>query len=110
MEGIRRHLSFANVASALALFIVLGGGSAVALSGSNTVQSDDLGPGAQVKAPDVANNAIDSADIKNGQVSVKDTNKVIPSGATITGAFRETEDDSQGGGVFLFFGQDFHGL
>jgi hypothetical protein len=31
--GLRRHLSFANVASALALFAALGGGSAMALSG-----------------------------------------------------------------------------
>jgi len=92
-------------------FIVLGGGSAVALGGHNTVQSDDLGPGAQVKAPDVADNAVVSSDIKNGTVSVKDTNKVIPSGATITGAFRESEDDSNGSGVAtLQFGVDFYGL
>jgi hypothetical protein len=44
---------------------VLGGGAAVALTGSNTVQSDDLGPGAQVKAPDVAANAVDGPDVKD---------------------------------------------
>ena len=72
MRRIRQHLSFANVASAIALFVALGGGTAVALSGSNTVQSDDLGPGAQVKAPDVADNAVVSSDIKDGQVTRKD--------------------------------------
>jgi len=93
-------------------FVVLGGGSAVALSGSNTVQSDDLGPGAQVKAADVAANAINSSNIQNGQVSVQDTNKVIPSKATVTGAFRELEDDNSGGtgSSIIQFSQDFHGL
>ena len=47
MRRIRPHLSFANVVSVIALFVALTGGiTAVALSGQNTVQSDDLGPGA----------------------------------------------------------------
>jgi hypothetical protein len=99
----------AMVVACIALFVALGG-SAVALNGSNTVQSDDLGPGAQVKAPDVADNAVVSSDIKNGQVSVKDTNKVIPSGSTITGAFREAEDEGSSGSVNLEFSQSFYGL
>ena len=53
-ERLRSHLTYANVISTLCLFLLLGGGSAVALSGTNTVQSDDLGPGSQVTAPDVA--------------------------------------------------------
>jgi hypothetical protein len=113
MRRIRRHLTFANVASGTALFVALGGGTAVALTGSNTVQSDDLGPGAQVKAPDVAANAIVSDSIKNGEVSVLDTNKVIPSGATVKGAFKEQEDDSGTGAgplADLSFSVDFHGL
>jgi hypothetical protein len=57
-ERLRSHLTYANVISTLCLFLLLGGGSAVALTGSNTVQSDDLGPGAQVKNPDVAANAV----------------------------------------------------
>ena len=79
-ERIRSHLTYANVISSVCLFLLLGGGTAVALNGANSVQSDDIGPGAQVKAADVADNAINSADIQNGQVSVRDTNKVIPSG------------------------------
>lgn len=64
-QRVRSHLTYSNVISTLCLFFVLGGGTAVALTGSNTVQSDDLGPGAQVKAPDVAANAIDAPDVKD---------------------------------------------
>ena len=42
-ERLRSHLTYANVVATIAVFLVLGGGSAVALSGTNTVQSDDLG-------------------------------------------------------------------
>ena len=55
MNSIRSKLTYANVMATLAVFIALGGGTtAVALNGSNTVQSDDIGPGAQVKAADIA--------------------------------------------------------
>ena len=68
-QRLRSRLSYANVIATLALFIALGGGTtAVALNGSNTVQSDDLGPGAQVKAPDIADNAVDGADIARDAV------------------------------------------
>jgi hypothetical protein len=102
MRRIREHLTYANVMATIAVFLVLGGGSAVALSGTNTVQSDDLGPGAQVKAPDVATGAVGSAaainesltgqDIKNqsgvdtcthgtvrlGQLCVRGENQTLP--------------------------------
>jgi hypothetical protein len=71
-ERIRCHLTYANVISTVCLFLLLGGGTAVALNGTNSVQSDDLGPGAQVKAADVADNAVSSADIANGQVKGAD--------------------------------------
>jgi hypothetical protein len=58
MRRIRSHLSYANVISTLCLFLLLSGGTAVALNGSNTVQSDDIGPGAQVKAADIAPSAL----------------------------------------------------
>jgi hypothetical protein len=61
--------SHATVVAYVALFVALTGGTtAVALSGSNTVQSDDLGPGAQVMAPDVADNAVNGADVQNGSL------------------------------------------
>jgi hypothetical protein len=71
-QWIRSHLSYANVMATIAVFIALGGGTtAVALNGSNTVQSDDLGPGAQVKAADVAANAVNGADVVNNGLDGK---------------------------------------
>src|SRR4051812_32232516 len=61
----------AMIVACIALFVALGG-SAVALSGSNTVQSDDLGPGAQVMAPDVSANAVNGADVVNGSIAGAD--------------------------------------
>ena len=59
MRHIRRHLTYANVISTLALFLVLGGGTAVALNGSNTVFSDDI-----------TDNEVRTADVRNdGQLS-----------------------------------------
>jgi uncharacterized iron-regulated membrane protein len=72
-QWFRSHLTFANFISLLALFLVLTGGTAVALSGSNTVQTDDLGPGSQVTAPDVATNAVNGADVINNTITGADT-------------------------------------
>src|SRR5436190_159592 len=71
MRRIRRHLSFANVVSVIALFAALSGGTAVALTGSNTVQSDDLGPGAQVRAADVAANAVKGSNAEDSTVNAE---------------------------------------
>jgi hypothetical protein len=38
----------------------------------NTVQSDDLGPGAQVKAPDLAANAVNGNNVANGSLTGAD--------------------------------------
>ncbi len=75
MRRIRDRLTYANVISTLALFLVLTGGTAVALSGSNTVQSDDLGPGSQVTAPDVAANAVNGTDVVNNSLTGSDVNE-----------------------------------
>ena len=69
---LRSQLTYANVMATIAVFLVLGGGSAVALNGTNTVQSDDLGPGAQVKAPDVAAGAVGSAAVTNESLTGQD--------------------------------------
>ena len=42
MRRIRSHLSYANVMVTILAFFVLTGGTAVALSGSNTVFTDDI--------------------------------------------------------------------
>jgi len=87
MRRIRRHLTFANVASAIALFVALSGGTAVALSGTDTVQSDDLGPGSQVTAPDVAANAVNGTDVVDGSLTGADiAPSALSRGRAITSA------------------------
>lgn len=44
MAKLRSKLTYANVMATIAVFGVLGGGSAFALSGHNTVFSDDIAP------------------------------------------------------------------
>jgi hypothetical protein len=56
MRRISRHLTYANVMVTLLAFIVLTGGTAVALNGSNTVFSDDI-----------VNNEVSSADVRDDQ-------------------------------------------
>jgi hypothetical protein len=96
-QWIRSHLTYANVMATIAVFLVLSGGTAVALSGSNTVFTDDIvngevkvtdiGQGAvmtdeiangQVRAADIGDGEVKSADIANGQVTADDlaTNSV----------------------------------
>jgi hypothetical protein len=58
MRRLRSHLTYANVMATIAVFLVLGGGSAVALSGSNTVFSDDI-----------VDNQVYSADVRNDTLS-----------------------------------------
>jgi hypothetical protein len=53
MNRITSRLTYANVISSLCLFLLLGGGTAVALNGANTVFSDDIVNG-QVREPDLA--------------------------------------------------------
>jgi hypothetical protein len=54
MRSIRRHLTYANVMATIAVFIAISGGTAVALSGTNTVFSDDI-----------VDNQVFSADVRN---------------------------------------------
>jgi hypothetical protein len=63
----RLRPSPAMIVALIALFVALGG-SAAALSGSDTVQSDDLGPGAQVAAADIQTGAVRSAQILDHSV------------------------------------------
>ena len=75
MRGIHRHLNYSNVMVTILAFIVLTGGTAVALNGANSVQSDDLGPGAQVTAPDVAANAVNGSDVVNNSIAGADVSE-----------------------------------
>jgi hypothetical protein len=72
MSRIRAHLTYANVIATIALFLVLSGGTAVALTGSNTVFSDDIVDD-QVRSADVRNDTLSgggllAADLRAGSV------------------------------------------
>jgi hypothetical protein len=58
-------------AGLIALFLVLSGGSAYALDGSNTVFSDDIVDG-QVKEADVGQGAVASPEVKNDSIVAGD--------------------------------------
>ena len=56
-QWIRAHLTYANAVATLALFLVLSGGTAMALKGKNTVFSDDIVDD-QVSSADVRNDTL----------------------------------------------------
>ena len=68
-QGLRSHLTYANVMATLAVFLVLSGGTAVALSGSNTVFSDDITDNevysADVRNDNLAGGGLVSSDVRN---------------------------------------------
>jgi hypothetical protein len=63
LSRIRSRITYANVVATLALFLVLSGGTAVALQGSNTVFSDDIVDN-QVNSADVRNDSLTGGDVK----------------------------------------------
>jgi hypothetical protein len=82
MGCIRQHLTFANVASAIALFVALGGGTAVALSGTNTVFTDDIAndtqpasggnPAGGLVAADLRPNSVGTSEVTNESLTGQD--------------------------------------
>jgi hypothetical protein len=68
MDGLRRHLTYSNVMVTILAFVVLGGGTAVALEGANTVFSDDIVNG-EVQTADIADAAVIARKIAPGSVS-----------------------------------------
>jgi hypothetical protein len=70
VKQIRKRLTYANVMSSLAVFLILGGASAFAAVqlGKNTVGSKQLKKNA-VSAPKIKNEAVTNAKIKAGAVS-----------------------------------------
>jgi len=63
-DPIRRRLTYANVVSTAALFVVLGGG-AVALEGRNSVNSGDV-KNNTLKSVDLKNDSVKSVDVRDG--------------------------------------------
>ena len=68
---MRPRLTYSNVVSTLCLFLLLAGGTAYALDGSNTVFSDDIVNG-DVKVADIGQGAVATDEIANGQVKAAD--------------------------------------
>ena len=68
---MRTRITYANVVSTLCLFLLLAGGTAYALDGSNTVFTDDIVNG-DVKVADIGQGAVATDEIANGQVKAAD--------------------------------------
>lgn len=69
---MKRHLSFANVVSVVALFIALGGGAyAVQVAKKNSVNSKSIRNNS-IRSVDVGKGQIRSSDIRDGQVGAAD--------------------------------------
>ena len=82
MRRIRQHLTYANVISTLCLFLLLGGGTAVALNGTNTVFTDDVAndtqpasggnPAGGLTAADLRSGSVGSSEVVNGALNDED--------------------------------------
>jgi hypothetical protein len=70
---IRGHIR-SNVVGYVALFLVIAGGSATALPGKNKVDSGDIKAG-QVKAADLASNAVSSPKVADDSLTGADVNE-----------------------------------
>src|SRR5688572_3829555 len=82
--NFRRHLSFANVASATALALVLGGGVAVAAGlAPNSVGSKQIKAQA-VKSSDVKDNGLKGKDIKESSLGTVPSVATVEVGPTVT--------------------------
>jgi hypothetical protein len=81
-ERIRSHLTYANVMATIAVFLVLSGGTAVALNGSNTVFTDDIAndtqpaaggnPAGGLQAADLRPGSVASSEVANGSLNDED--------------------------------------
>jgi hypothetical protein len=80
------------VISTVALFLVLGGGSALALQGHNTVFSDDIVDG-QVHKADIASNAVTSPKVRNAGLKPRDATNVAH---RLVGGPTHTDDNPAG--------------
>ena len=68
---LRQRLTYANVVTSLCLFLVIGGGTAVALKGTNRVNSQDI-VDRTIRGRDVRNEDIGSIEIENGAIGPAD--------------------------------------
>jgi hypothetical protein len=106
-QWFRSHLTYANVMATLAVFLVLSGGTAVALNGSNTVFSDDIVDnevrstdvrndtlsGGGLAAPDLRANSVGSSEVTNGSLGTGELSHSIPA-ARVTRSSAQSIPDS----------------
>ncbi len=103
MRRIRSHLTYANVMVTLLAFIVLTGGTAVALTGSNTVFSDDIVDnevrtadvrndtlaGGGLAAPDLQPNSVGNSEVAANSLNSADINEsalgIVPNADKLDG-------------------------
>jgi hypothetical protein len=84
MQPLRRHISFANVTSALALFVALGGTAVAAVAlAPNSVGTSQLKNNA-VTSPKVKNHSLKAADFKPGVLLQGPQGPKGPAGADAT--------------------------
>jgi hypothetical protein len=98
-QWLRSRLTYANVTATLALFLVLGGGSAVALSGSNTVFTDDVAndthpasggnPAGGLVAADLRPSSVGTSEVALNSLSGTDVNEsglgIVPNANQLDG-------------------------
>jgi hypothetical protein len=92
MESVRKRLTYANVMSSLAVFLVVAGGSALAAGtlGKNTVGTKQLKKNA-VTAAKIKNGAVTGAKIGAGAVGASNINTT---GLTVPNALHANASDS----------------
>ena len=94
MKQIRKRLTYANVMSSIAVFLVLGGATAIAAGlAKNSVGSKQLKKNAVTTAK-IKNNAVTTAKIKNGAITGAKVN--AGSLGTVPNASHATTADSAG--------------
>ncbi|MDQ3983348.1 MAG: hypothetical protein M3271_11780 [Actinomycetota bacterium] len=101
-SAIRRHATYANVVATLALVIAVGGGTAYALQGRNTVLSKHIAPDA-VRGKDTAESSLKIPRVVVFQESNKSTFAgetleafaQCPEGFTVTGGGYNPLDDTR---------------
>jgi hypothetical protein len=81
-QWIRSHLTYANVMVTVLAFVVLTGGTAVALGGTNTVFTDDIAndtqpaaggnPAGGLQAADLRPGSVASSEVANGSLNDED--------------------------------------
>lgn len=103
LANIRRRATYANVVATLALIMAVGGGSAYALQGRNTVFSDDIAPN-EAKASDVKEGSLKIPRLQFSDTSGESTGAgqdlaafaYCPPGYSVTGGgFLKSDPDIQ---------------